>query len=51
MELRKIEQYTDYNVVIMLVGAKCDLMDKREVTADEARKLAGELISFEVLTL
>ena len=38
----ELRSYADHNVIIMLVGNKCDLKDKREVSKDEALEYAEE---------
>ena len=39
--LKMIHDHADPNVVIMLVGNKCDLYHLREVTTEEAEAYAG----------
>ena len=38
--LRELKQYADSNIVIILVGNKTDLKDKREVRKEEAAAYA-----------
>ena len=40
--LKYVEQYGEQNVKMSIVGNKIDLTDEREVTAEEAEKLADE---------
>eukprot|EP00027_Filamoeba_sp_ATCC50430_P009839 CAMPEP_0168561684 /NCGR_PEP_ID=MMETSP0413-20121227/11727_1 /TAXON_ID=136452 /ORGANISM="Filamoeba nolandi, Strain NC-AS-23-1" /LENGTH=215 /DNA_ID=CAMNT_0008593073 /DNA_START=64 /DNA_END=711 /DNA_ORIENTATION=- len=40
--LQELHEHADANIVIMLVGNKTDLHDKREVSTDEARKFASK---------
>ena len=38
--MEEIKKYAQEHVVIVLIGTKSDLVDKREVRAEEARELA-----------
>lgn len=38
--LSELKNFSDPNIVAMLIGNKCDLKDKREVNTDEAAKFA-----------
>lgn len=40
--LKELRQYADNNVVILLVGNKVDLKDKREVRKEEAQAFAHD---------
>ena len=40
--LKELQDHADPNIVIMLVGNKCDLQDLRAVPTDEAREYASE---------
>jgi Ras-related protein Rab-11A len=40
--LKELKQYADNNIVILLVGNKTDLKDKREVRKEEAAQYADE---------
>ncbi|MCQ2815743.1 MAG: Rab family GTPase [archaeon] len=40
--LREIKQHGSQDVVILLIGNKCDLEDKRAVTYEEGQKLADD---------
>mmetsp|Transcript_13887 Transcript_13887/g.21647 ORF Transcript_13887/g.21647 Transcript_13887/m.21647 type:complete len:141 (+) Transcript_13887:167-589(+) len=39
--MHEIERFANENVCIVLVGNKCDLTDKRQVSTEEAQELAG----------
>lgn len=44
---KEIEKYAKSNVIRILIGNKCDLMEKREVSEQEGRELANQMfISF-----
>jgi len=38
--LKQLKQYADSNIVILLVGNKTDLKDKREVRKEDAAQYA-----------
>ena len=38
--LKELRDHTGSNIVIMLVGNKCDLKDHREVSTEEAKEFA-----------
>ena len=40
--LKELRDHADSNIVIMLVGNKCDLRHLRAVPTDEAKEYAGE---------
>ena len=40
--LKELKQYADSNIVILLVGNKTDLKDKREVKKEEAAMYADQ---------
>jgi GTPase SAR1 family protein len=40
--LKQLKQYADSNIVILLVGNKTDLRDKREVKKEEAAAYADQ---------
>ena len=41
--LKELRDHADSNIVIMLVGNKCDLRHLRAVPTDEAKGFAGQL--------
>ena len=41
--LKELKDHADTNIVIMLVGNKCDLRHLRAVPTDEAKSFAGKL--------
>ena len=41
--LKELKDHTASNVIIMLVGNKCDLEDFRVVTTEEAKTYAGDV--------
>lgn len=42
--LKELRDHADSNIVIMLVGNKCDLRHLRAVPTDEAKGFAGQYI-------
>lgn len=45
--LSELKDHADTNIVVMLVGNKCDLMDQRQVSVEEATTVARRLgVSF-----
>ena len=41
--LKELKDHADTNIVIMLVGNKCDLRHLRAVPTDEAKQFAGTI--------
>lgn len=48
--LAEVREYNDENVVIMLIGTKCDILNKRQVPTEKAKSFADTngLLFFEV---
>ena len=42
--LKELKDHADTNIVIMLVGNKCDLRHLRAVPTDEAKQFAGTCV-------
>ncbi len=47
--LKELRDHADSNIVIMLVGNKCDLRHLRAVPTDEAKEYAGKKSRFNIL--
>lgn len=49
MWIEELHKQADPNIVIALAGNKCDLVERRAITSDEAREFAQEagLLFFE----
>ena len=40
--MKELKENADENIIVMLIGNKCDLADQREVKIDDAAKFAQE---------